>query len=170
MALVIVSMVILSTIGMAVVYMFGMDSVAANNKVDQARALYLAESGRAVAEVWLTNLGNFPELVNGNFNEFTPGFSPLTCSPMSGVVNVTITPNPNPQNDVNISSPAASVCGSYLIKSEGRVNRSLFHIKKTLVSRVTITTHTWTAAQQWYYNYRSSKLLWDEWPTQRVLN
>ena len=163
-ALVIVNMVVLSIIGLAVVYIFGMDAVSANNRVDAAKALYLAESGIEATKAWLVSIHNFPEIHFGTLaGDQTPPISPM----WSNTVNMRISPVGDPPNDVNLYNSSACVSGSYYIKSTARVNHPAFYIEKTIVTKVSISTRTWTVSIPSSFTYRSSHKDWDEWPTQR---
>lgn len=122
--MVIIFTMILSIVGLATIQFAGMQEIAARAEIDVSRANFLADCGLALGERWLQafslNVSTFVE--NDGVHSNTPfQLGPFAIKGGSYVVTV----YPQSDNNVNISSPTASIIGNYVISSTGTVTSGI---------------------------------------------
>ena len=164
---------VLTLIGFAVIYIFGMEEIASRTEIVNARVLYLADSGIELAKAWMINIVKFPEVVNVNYKlPFDPfETSPKTITFSDGVVGhiyVWIIPDPN--NDINYGGGYGNN-GHYVIVSSGTITVGaspgpVYETIKCVSERVYISTTTSLSNLE----YKVIPNTWNEKPTQRIYN
>jgi len=163
--LVLIFSVILSTLGLAVIYIFGMQEIASRGEIANSKALYLANAGIEQAKGWLIKKQLFPEYVNAgapfaltNFNLAYPeGVSP-------GLIDVSIWPKAG--NRVNIGPP--DIDGYYALISSGTMPGPGYSTVKNISVYVYISTKAWNSVDQSSFTFEVVPNSWNEKPTKRI--
>jgi hypothetical protein len=181
-------MLILSTIGLAVIYIFGMEEIASRTEISASRALYLADGGIDLTKGWLVNYQGFPEWVNKDRNPFKP-FTPLAVTytdegtTVNGTIDVLLTPkrappagDDNQAGNITLSNPRGTGerYGYYFISSSGilTMGSTPGQISKTIkniTATIYMSTVTPTAQNPNGLVYRVINNSWNEKPLKRTI-
>jgi hypothetical protein len=159
--LVIIFGFLLSTIGLALIYLNGIEEMMAQEEIKNARALYNAEAGAERAQTWLQNLSpnKFPEQ-SGLTNPFDPfaGAMTLEDTPAyaQGQYRVTVIPQ---------SGYVAGTEGFYVIVSSGIITSGVSgSMDKIKVVRRTM--HIWDSGNK----HKVVSNSWIEEPMKRIVH
>ena len=149
--LVVIYLLVLTTIGLAVVQILAQEQMFSTMSVVNSRAFYLAYAGIEISKGWLHKQTRFPENLGyiSTFHvlgwptvppSYNGGGGPLGLGSMTGTMTYTITPSPS-----NNVSPiwTQSICGKYIISSTGTVTvGSAYNTTQNVSITVFISTTT----------------------------
>jgi len=194
-----VFMLILSTIGLAIIYMSGMEEMASRAEIVGSRALYLADGGIELGKECLAAYPGFPEWYNTvaiTSNDVTlrrKPFSPFPDYPVSypdagtslqASVSVLITPNSDPSinmvGTLNLQDPRGTgeARGYYTISAiakmiVGSYPGSRYTQTKMVSTMIFMSTKTWTVGDsvaESSYSYKVVPNSWQEFPSERIMD
>ncbi len=181
--LVLIFLMILTTVGLAVIYIFGMEALASRTELINSRAYYQADGGIDMMKGWLVNAQEFPEWdVHGNGRGAWSPFAPQTITypgagGMTAQIAVQIVPSQNPNvSTVKPRDFGFSSYGYYCISSSGIMTvgvnpGSTFVTTKNITEIVCVSS---AAASVWStigssFTYRVIQNSYYERPVKRII-